>query len=66
MTELGVLLPPNTSTHELTYDAYMAVQDCLVEHGYPVSQPPSLDTFIENPNTWTPWEGWFVGAGAPD
>jgi len=35
-----------------------------VEHGYPVSQPPSLDTFIENPNTWTPWEA-LVGSSGP-
>lgn len=44
----------------LLYDIFVDIHDCMVEHGYPTTDPPSKEAFIEEGETlWTPWEEMF-------
>lgn len=42
---------------ELWYDAFLIAQECLGEHGFPTSDPPSLDVYVESGGAaWHPYE----------
>lgn len=51
--EIGVLPPPGLATPEEAseeYDRQLALRDCLVANGYPVSEPPSRDVYVADYN----------------
>ncbi len=56
----GVVVgPPEISDENLRvwYAAYQITQSCLIEHGYPVVDPPSLDSYVEARGTnWHPYD----------
>jgi hypothetical protein len=50
----------SAEANALLYDIYVDIHDCMVEHGYPTTDPPSKDAFIEEGEAlWTPWEEMF-------
>ena len=57
-------LKVDPSTFTIIYESYIAVHECLVENGFPVSDPPTLETFIDSPHSWTPWVG-MIGDSSP-
>ncbi|MCQ3807429.1 MAG: hypothetical protein OXB92_01640 [Acidimicrobiaceae bacterium] len=64
LADLGVLLIVDPNTFTIIYESYIAVHDCLVENGFPVTDPPTLETFIDSPHSWTPWVG-MIGDSSP-
>ncbi len=64
LRELGVVMPMGRAAHEARYRAYVDVYECLRAHGYPTSDPPSLEGFLENPDGWTPWKA-MIGDADP-
>jgi hypothetical protein len=63
LAQLGALLPANPDSQKMRYDALVQVHECLERHGYLTTSPPSLETFIENPDEWSPWEGMIGNSG---
>jgi hypothetical protein len=57
----GLNLPdfvyPTPEQLEVMYLYYVALRDCLIDEGYTISEPSSLDEFIESYATgpWTPY-----------
>ena len=50
----------SAEANALLYDVYVDIHDCMVEHGYPTTDPPSRDAFVEEGEAlWTPWEEMF-------
>lgn len=51
---------PTLTEEQLTglYSAYVKQHDCLVDAGYPVSEAPTLQTFLDTAATqqWVPWQ----------
>lgn len=44
------------------YDQLVEVYECLIEHGYPTSDPPSFESFESPENGAKPWDPYeFVG-----
>lgn len=42
---------------ELWYEAFLIAQECLEERGYPTSDPPSLDVYVESGGAaWHPYD----------
>lgn len=60
---LGIVTPPGDASNEARFDAYLDVHECLRENGYPTTDPPSRDSFVEDPESWTPWMGMIGSAG---
>lgn len=56
MFDLGVIVPPSPEANEQLYAAYLSVQQCLRDGGFPTVTPPSREAFVENPEIWSPWE----------
>lgn len=49
--------PPDADDFSAWYDAYQLTYDCLKDHGYPVSTPPSRDAYIDSEGVnWHPYE----------
>jgi hypothetical protein len=49
--------PPDSGELAAWYEAFGWTHDCLVENGYPVSDPPSLDLYIESRGrNWHPYD----------
>lgn len=61
----GHLLPINEETHRIRYRALIEVHDCLEDKGFPTTQPPSIDAFVESPDGWNPWEAMLGDADPP-
>jgi hypothetical protein len=41
----------------LWYRAFLLAHECLTEHGYPASDPPSIDVYVESGGTaWHPYD----------
>lgn len=38
------------------YDAYILINDCLAQHGYPNEATPSWDAFVDGAGMWHPWQ----------
>lgn len=59
-TDQGVVAgPPEISEENLRvwYAAYQITQRCLIEHGYPVVEPPSVDSYVEEQGrNWHPYD----------
>jgi len=57
--------PASPEQIEMVYWYYIALRDCLIDEGYTVSEPPSLDTFVESwaSGPWSPYENVSPGAG---
>jgi hypothetical protein len=57
----GLNLPefewPTPEQLEVMYAYYVALRDCLIDEGYAISEPPSLDPWIDSFTTgpWTPY-----------
>lgn len=44
----------------ILYDIYVDIYNCMVERGYPTTEPPSREAFTaEGESLWTPWEEMF-------
>ncbi len=59
----------SAEANALLYGIFVDIHDCMVENGYPTTDPPSEDAFIaEGEALWTPWEEMFnsVFYGDPD
>ena len=58
----GLNLPefewPSPEQIEVMYRYYVALRECLIAEGYTVSEPPSLDQYIDSFTTgpWSPYE----------
>lgn len=51
------LEPPDEAELSAWYDAFMLSYECLVREGYPVSEPPSRDSYIESDGrNWHPYD----------
>ncbi len=47
----------SAEANAILYDIYVDIHDCMVEHGYPTTEPPSKEAFTaEGESLWTPWE----------
>lgn len=59
------LEPPDETELAAWYDAYMLTYDCMVREGYPVSAPPSKDSYVESGGqNWHPYERLGGGGSA--
>lgn len=38
------------------YRAYLYIRECMIEAGYPVSNPPSEEAFVDNYGMWHPYD----------
>lgn len=58
----------SAEANAILYDIYVEIHDCMVDRGYPTTDPPSRDAFIEEGDSlWTPWEEmWGSVFYAPD
>lgn len=58
--EIGLVArpePPDEKTLAAWYDAFMLTYQCMEEHGYPVSPPPSRDLYVESGGSiWHPYQ----------
>jgi hypothetical protein len=58
---LGVPTPEELETE---YRIKLYVRECMIQEGYPVSQPPSLDAFIESLGAiWHPYDAFVESGG---
>lgn len=64
LSNLGIILAADAGTFTIIYESYFAVHNCLVENGFPNTEPPTLETFIDSPHTWTPWMA-MIGDSSP-
>ena len=64
LRELGILLNPGKETFTIIYESYLEVRDCLLENGFPTGDPPTLETFVDQPHVWTPWQE-MIGDSSP-
>ena len=64
LRELGILLDPGKETFTIIYESYLEVRDCLLENGFPTGDPPTLETFVDQPHVWTPWQE-MIGDASP-
>ncbi len=53
----GVVLSSDAAAWGVRFDAWLEVQECLISNGYPVVEPPTRETFLENPGVWQPYDG---------
>ena len=54
---VGPLLPPSHEELAAWYEALTWTHDCMAAAGYPVSDPPSLDLYVEsNGRVWHPYD----------
>lgn len=60
----GVLLEADAQAFTIMYESYVAMHNCLLENGFPTSQPPTLETFVDSPHIWTPWME-MIGDSSP-
>jgi hypothetical protein len=50
------LEPPDDRELAAQYDAFMLTYECMVREGYPVSAPPSKDSYVESGGqVWHPY-----------
>lgn len=73
--ERGWLIPSpfdgTDDANRLLYDIWLEIHDCLVANGYPTTEPPSEEVFVEEGGTgWNPYKGMigdklFVSPNAP-
>jgi hypothetical protein len=50
----------SSEANGILYDIWVDIHDCMVDNGYPTTDPPSRDAFIEEGQTlWTPWEKMY-------
>lgn len=60
-SERGWVIPNpfdgSPEANAILYDIYVDIHDCMVERGYPTTEPPSKEAFTaEGESLWTPWE----------
>ncbi|NOY55912.1 MAG: hypothetical protein GXP34_07990 [Actinobacteria bacterium] len=63
--DIGLVVDPPFSEAYLTvmYHAYTWLTQCLLDHGVPAPDPPSLDAFLEGGlDSWNPYAGFPAGA----
>lgn len=56
LDELGISLGTGREANEELYQIYMDSQECLKLNGFPTVDPPTRESFIEDPSTWYPWQ----------
>lgn len=50
----------SAEANAILHDIYVDIYDCMVEHAYPTTEPPSKEAFIEEGESlWTPWEKMY-------
>jgi hypothetical protein len=61
-TVAGIEMGPfDVETLTEWYWAYVGTYECLLEHGYPTSPPPSLDEYIESGGeVWHPYNEMYM------
>jgi len=62
--DIGLVVRPGESNQYLTimFQAYAWLTQCLLDHGIPAPDPPSLDTFLEGGlESWYPYSGFPSG-----
>ncbi len=64
LSDRGVILNADAAAFAIVYESYVAVHKCLIENGFPTTDPPTLDTFIDSPHDWTPWKE-MIGDSSP-
>ena len=63
LRELGILLDPSKEAFTITYNSYLEVHGCLIDNGFPTGDPPTLETFLDQPQDWTPWQQMIGDSG---
>lgn len=53
---VGAPKPPDEATLSVWYQAYRALNECLMEHGFPVTEPPSETTYVSTGGSWHPYQ----------
>ena len=56
LDEVGAVMGTGREENERLYDIYMESQECLERHGYPTVEPPTRESFAEEPWEWYPWQ----------
>lgn len=61
--EHGLIKPSGPATRqelELSYRAFLIAHDCLIEHGYPTTEPPSLEVYVQSGGfAWHPFDNIY-------
>lgn len=60
--ELDITMLPSPETNEVLFSAYLEVYRCLQSAGFPTEPPPSKDRFLQDPESWDPWQA-MIGRG---
>lgn len=55
---------PTAEDLELWYRAFLWTRGCMIDEGYPVSDPPTLDSYIDSGGSnWHPYNAVFNASG---